>query len=666
LSTVSRDTARCWLMNDIAEELFGSQPDTSIVMWNKCLALVEKKLETEQDEKSRIVFLKCKAQVFKNIGFYNQSKNGAKKALEYFSRSLKISEELKDVGEIANSNTNIGGAYSSLGNVSLALTYYTKALKMLEKTGDPDDLAFCLVRMGNIYKDQKEGKEALRNFDRALGIYEKRNNKVGTALAIAQISWVYNELGDPYCSLSEAECLEASRTKALKGYLRALGIWQETENKVGVGAAANNIASIYKASGQPEEALKYIKLSLEASEEVGHKQGILSAWREYGEVAFMQGNIKEAKKYALNSLQMAKELGYPEKIRDAAGLLNRIYKAEHNYKAAMEMNELHVLMRDSITNESTRKVSIRNQLQLEYEKQVEKDSILNAERIREEHFRNEQAISEQRVYTYAGITGFALMLVVALISFRAYRAKQKANWLITRQNEQIETNNKDLERQHLLNQKIFSVISHDFRGPILSLNLVLDKFKKSSEDPKLNKYLQDTGTAVRNANEVLNSLLNWAKTEINISGLDKTESTIQAVMTEIKNELAGKLEEKQLSIEERIPVDAIIALPPNILRITLRNLLSNAIKFSYAGNKIEIAFTENKILSVRDFGAGMPADIAAQLFRQQVNPEIGTNREEGFGIGLYIVSELLYKYNYTISTESKPGAGTSFFITPNV
>jgi len=255
------------------------------------------------------------------------------------------------------------------------------------------------------------------------------------------------------------------------------------------------------------------------------------------------------------------------------------------------------------------------------------------------------------------------MLIVAIVSYRAYRTKQKANSIITQQNAKIEVANKDLQRQHILNQKIFSVISHDFRGPILSLNLVLNRFKDSSTNEKLNGYLKDIGTSVHNANAVLNNLLNWAKTEIAVESFDKADCVVEDVVEKTEKEFAEKLSEKNIELIRYISAGSTIHLPHDILQIAVRNLVSNAIKFSNRDNKIEIIFDQtNKSLTVKDFGVGLSPEKHAQLFSSQVNAAVGTNKEEGFGIGLYIVSELLYKYGFTIKVESKVNEGTAFSI----
>ena len=52
----------------------------------------------------------------------------------------------------------------------------------------------------------------------------------------------------------------------------------------------------------------------------------------------------------------------------------------------------------------------------------------------------------------------------------------------------------------------------------------------------------------------------------------------------------------------------------------------------------------------------------ASLFKQEVETDLGTFNEEGFGMGLYIVSELLYKYNFQITVQGELDQGSLFVI----
>ncbi|PBQ32689.1 hypothetical protein CNR22_13200 [Sphingobacteriaceae bacterium] len=663
IQTTKQDTIRAWCLNDVGELLYAQYPDSAIIFWQKSAQFCSDKLKTATDKKIRHAFLAAQARAWVNCGTYYQASLGPDEGLKYFKKSMDVSTQIADKDGEAICLLSMGNAYLRKGDLLQALEYYHKALKIFEKIDSPSNMAYCLGNIGNLYAELDDIENALKYTNRSAKIYEKLNNQPGLAFALSGVSAIYRDNGDPECKDLPAVCDSKSKNKSLQGYLKVLDIWSKAGEPSGIANAASNIAAIYRIQGDLVKALQYATSSYTLYESLNNKQGISASANVLARIMEDKGDFKAAEKYAARSLAIAKDIGNMRTMSAVPLILKRIYERKGDYKAALEMNELSVRMRDSISNENTRKKSIKKQFEVEYQKQAEKDSILNVIKIEKAQLKHEQAIGQQRIYTFGGIFGSVLMLIVALVSFRAYKTKQKANTIISKQNAQIEISNKDLQRQHMLNQKIFSVISHDFRGPILSLNLVLNRFKDASTNEKLNGYLKDIGTSVHNANTVLNNLLNWAKTEIALESFDKTDCSIEEVVEKTEKEFAEKLDEKNIEIVRHIPAGAMIRLPHDILQIAIRNLISNAIKFSHGGGKIEIVFNADKeSLVIKDFGTGMSAEKLAQLFNNQVNAAVGTNKEEGFGIGLYIVSELLYKYGFTISVESVPGEGAAFQI----
>jgi signal transduction histidine kinase len=651
-------------LNELGEYIYHENPDSALVLWKQTIKITTENLKKTRDKRSKFTFSSLLARAYLSLGVYNQSRSGPDEALNYFNRSLAINTEINNKEGIGNCLVDIGQVYYRRGDVLQALENYHKGLKIYEKIDSPSSMALCLGNIGNLYVAQDELENGLIYLNRSASMYEKDGNNNGLAFALSGIASMYKDKGDPHCKGLPEECLKKSRERALTIYLKVLDVWSGEENKTGIAKTCRDISSVYLAQGDPAKAFDYAKRALALYELIRNKQGIGTTANMLANIAFDQGNIKSAEAYADKGMAMGKVLGTPHLLQSASTILKKIYIKQNNYKGALEMQELSVKMSDSVNNETTRKASIKKQFELEYTMKAKKDSIVNAINTEKEQFRHEQAIAHQRLYTFGGILGAAFMLIVAVVSFRAFKTKQRANTIITQQSVAIESANKDLQRQHVLNQKIFSVISHDFRGPILSLNLVLNKFKDSSTNEKLNSYLKDIGTSVHNANTVLNNLLNWAKTEIAVESFDKADCLVEEVVKKTEKEFAEKLNEKNLAIVRHIPAGAMIGMPHDILQIAIRNLISNAIKFSNTDSKIEIRFdSNNRSLSVKDFGVGISPEKLAQLFNGQVNAGIGTNKEEGFGIGLYIVSELLYKYGFQIHVESQPNEGTVFKIT---
>ena len=95
------------------------------------------------------------------------------------------------------------------------------------------------------------------------------------------------------------------------------------------------------------------------------------------------------------------------------------------------------------------------------------------------------------------------------------------------------------------------------------------------------------------------------------------------------------------------------------------NLLDNALKYTQPGGRIEVrTWTENEdvVLSVRDTGVGIPAELLPQVFDVFVQGSSTLDRSQGgLGIGLSLVRRLSELHGGSIEADSKgPNRGSTF------
>ncbi|MCE3297353.1 MAG: integral rane sensor signal transduction histidine kinase [Crocinitomicaceae bacterium] len=282
--------------------------------------------------------------------------------------------------------------------------------------------------------------------------------------------------------------------------------------------------------------------------------------------------------------------------------------------------------------------------------------------------------SQMMLLPYLGILFFTFAFTIALSIRNSYiridlnnqeivaKTLEIENEKIRIQNEYVTLKNKEAERFNALNQKIFSVISHDFKGPIVTLKSLLNKSELISKDnPMVDMYIRDIYSQLNQSDEILESLLDWAKAELSITLTDNRQAAILPLVHKIRQQLDAKLKEKSLELSCDIDEKAVIDLPGEVFTIVLRNLVSNAIKFSHEGGHIKIAH-ENDKLHVSDSGKGIDPQKLALLFQKQVAPGLGTKFESGFGLGLYLCNELLQKNEAGLSAENMASGGARFTI----
>ncbi|MDQ3046998.1 MAG: tetratricopeptide repeat protein [Bacteroidota bacterium] len=477
------DTTKVGSMIFLGEEIYLNNPDSALLLWENADIIITTALKKENRALVRKTLLQYSALALNNIGFIYTRRDG-KKALEFFEKSLKIQQEVGDDKGLAGSLNNIGSIYHQQGDISKALEYYHQSLDIKEKINDKNSVAVSLNNIGNIYADLGNTEKALDYFHRSLKIHEEQGDKDGAAFAINNIASVYSthgddekaleyytrslkireEIKDQYgISISMANIgsiyqATGKLEKAREYYLKAQALQETTDDKRGLAATLVNLGYINDLQGEMEQGLKNYEKALKMFEELNDKKGVSHTLNNIARIYNKTGDLKKALEYANKGFYMAKEMGYPTNIAHSTQLLYEIYKKQNNGMKALEMHELYMQMKDSISNETSRKASLKKQLQYEYEKKAAADSVLNLEKSKLEEVKHEQEISEQRMYTYSGTIGFALMMMVAGVSFRAYRQKQKANDIIALQKNIVEEKQKEILDSINYAQRIQSAI----------------------------------------------------------------------------------------------------------------------------------------------------------------------------------------------------------------
>jgi signal transduction histidine kinase len=106
------------------------------------------------------------------------------------------------------------------------------------------------------------------------------------------------------------------------------------------------------------------------------------------------------------------------------------------------------------------------------------------------------------------------------------------------------------------------------------------------------------------------------------------------------------------------------AIDPKEMSRVLQNLFSNAMKYNPPGTRIDIDLKEGEgelVLTFADNGVGMPAEVAANVFRSFYRAEASRNSETGgTGLGLTIVDRVIRAHGGSIDLASEEGGGSIF------
>jgi two-component system phosphate regulon sensor histidine kinase PhoR len=223
----------------------------------------------------------------------------------------------------------------------------------------------------------------------------------------------------------------------------------------------------------------------------------------------------------------------------------------------------------------------------------------------------------------------------------------------------------DIERLNADHETFIYSVSHDFRGPLTNMVLLIELLKSASETntkEEVNQLIEMMGKSASVMKTMINELTDITKIETSLGdNADLVE--IESILEDVKFTLKDKIYQSHAKITTSIMVAELIFSRKN-LRSILYNLISNAIKYAAPTRTPEVFVKTEKLddytlLSVKDNGVGIEEDKQKEIFSKFTRLR---SNVEGTGVGLYIVSKMISNYGGKIEVESKVDQGTNFKI----
>lgn len=228
-----------------------------------------------------------------------------------------------------------------------------------------------------------------------------------------------------------------------------------------------------------------------------------------------------------------------------------------------------------------------------------------------------------------------------------------------------------LEMQKRKNRFIMG-ISHDLRTPVAVIKGYSEALQDNviTEKNEIQNSLELIGQKATQLESMIDTLINFMK-------LNNTEIKEQLVPNSITKliqdfakyaEVTGTIFKQKIQTEIQLKNDIQIPLNEQLVQRSLENLFSNAIRYTRENDLIEIKAQEKKqkdhifiILQIKDSGYGIAKedlDYIFDLFYRGTN----SRHEEGMGIGLAVVKNIMDTHGWEISVQSQKGHGTCFSI----
>jgi len=223
-----------------------------------------------------------------------------------------------------------------------------------------------------------------------------------------------------------------------------------------------------------------------------------------------------------------------------------------------------------------------------------------------------------------------------------------------------------------LKAEFVSVASHELKTPINVMIGYLQLLEEGVYGPLTPKQTEIHKTVANQAHtlsRLVKQLLDVSRFEAGGGRLEPRQIELDHLLGELESAFHVLALQREIvfKVQKRDGLPREVSWDLDRINEVIGNLLSNAFKFTPRGGEVDLTLEpdgNNVRVSVRDTGAGIPADQVPRIFDKfYMADNQSSARAAGSGLGLAIAKQIVEAHGGKISCESTVGSGTMFSIT---
>lgn len=349
------------------------------------------------------------AQSYENQGLFGE-------AIVYYDSALVVMRSLKNIKNEANILLNISNVYQKTADYATSVDYCVRSLTLQEQLNDTFGIAVCRLTLGNIHYGQGDFKSALSNYVGALEMNKKSAKNPGfEGATLANIGAILVE--------------QKAYDSALVNFRRAEIIFRSIHADAKTAMAIGNIGTCYYHLGNNDSALHYLHTANEMSEQLARPEGTSSALRGLGLVHGSLNNSDSALYYLRASAKVSMQHNLKENLLLSYEFLSEQFEKIENFDSALIYLRKYLELNEVIHGED--EITKVDQVRQNYSISKKEQELKLKE--------SEAALHEQtlrnRISLLAG--GLIVLILVSLLLFSRYRAKQQIAAVLSKTNREI-------------------------------------------------------------------------------------------------------------------------------------------------------------------------------------------------------------------------------------
>jgi len=222
-----------------------------------------------------------------------------------------------------------------------------------------------------------------------------------------------------------------------------------------------------------------------------------------------------------------------------------------------------------------------------------------------------------------------------------------------------------LKNQNEIRRKeLVSMLNHDLRTPLTTIKLYIQMFAKLAVQSDHFNAAELLGIAGSQVDCMTKMIENFLTTSVMETGKIKINYSYFELTQHIKELINTAYVQSGHQILINCPHQVFLNADKEKITQVLHNYISNALKYSPANSRVMISVrkTNNHVVaSVTDHGLGIKACEQKKLFSKFFRSESAAVQNiKGYGIGLYLVKDIIEEHHGKVWATSHPGKGSTF------
>ena len=217
--------------------------------------------------------------------------------------------------------------------------------------------------------------------------------------------------------------------------------------------------------------------------------------------------------------------------------------------------------------------------------------------------------------------------------------------------------------------EFIGIASHELKTPLTSIKGYIELLNEMETRQPQQIFIQKTKESTAKLEHLIADLLDVSRINSGQLQLNIEEFKMDELIDESIDSISAGIRTEHTIIRNGTFNDLTVKGDRQRIEQVLINLLSNAVKYSPPRSDIFVSSTikdEQLIVEIKDFGNGIPEEDKEKIFERFYRARNTSVHISGFGLGLYICSDIIKRHNGKIWVESGAKGSSFFFSLPTI